>query len=236
MQPAELQERGPPSPLSPFLTPQEKLFIFPWQPPATDTSVQQLNWSSSPDRGEEKRGGEERRGEERRGEERRGEENFFSPIHRMGRVHKEIKTTKCHISSCFSLISLGRNQLPRRTSCCTERMHLPPLAWQQPVCVSLAGLAVQMFEMAWVMNYGTELPAASTSLATVFFSHSHQCLPQPDQRPSSPGLKGKHLQSCWTVLSCSINVTLSALVVGYFWARGGRTQTIKVRRKIPWVF
>lgn len=118
----------------------------------------------------------------------------------------------------------------KRTSCCGEKMHLLPLAWQQPVCVSLAGLVVQMFEMARVMNYGTELPAAQTSLATVFFSHSHQCLPWPDQRPLSPGLKGKHLWSCWTVLSCSINVTLSVLVVRYFWAGGGRTQTIKVRR------
>lgn len=123
----------------------------------------------------------------------------------------------------------------KRTSRCGEKMHLLPLAWQQPVCVSLAGLVVQMFEMARVMNYGSELPAAQTSLATVFFSHSHQCLLWPDQRPLSPGLKGKHLQSCWTVLSCSINVTLSALVVRYFWAGEGRTQTIKVRRKIPWV-
>lgn len=124
-------------------------------------------------------------------------------------------------------------QFLKRPSRCSEEMHPLPLAWQQPVCVSLAWLAVQMFEMARVMNYGTECPAAPTSLATVFFSHSHQRLPRPDQRPPSPGLKGKHLQSCWTVLSCSINVTLSALVVRYFWAGGGRTQTLKTEEKIP---
>lgn len=118
-------------------------------------------------------------------------------------------------------------QVLKRTSCCSEKMHLLPLARQQPVCVSPARLAVQMFKMVWVVNYRTELPAASTSLATVFFSHSHQRLLWPDQRPPSPGLKGKHLQSCWTVLSCNINVTLSALVVRYFWAGGGRTHTIK---------
>lgn len=110
-------------------------------------------------------------------------------------------------------------------------MHLLPLARQQPVCVSPARLAVQMFKMVWVVNYRTELPAASTSLATVFFSHSHQRLLWPDQRPPSPGLKGKHLQSCWTLLSCNINVTLSALVVRYFWAGGGRTHTIKKGEK-----
>lgn len=124
-------------------------------------------------------------------------------------------------------------QVVKRTSFCGKKTHLLPLARQQPVCVSLAGVVVQMFELARVMNYGAELPVAETSLATVFFSHSHQCLLWPDQRLQSPGLKGKHLQSCWTVPSCSINVTLSALVVRYFWAGGGRTQTINVRRKIP---
>lgn len=106
-------------------------------------------------------------------------------------------------------------------------MHLLPLAWQQPACVSLAGVVAQMFEMARVMNCGAELTEAETSLATVFFSHSRHCLLWPDQRPPSPGLQDKHLQSCWTVLSCSINVTL---VVRYFCAEGGRTQTINATK------
>lgn len=112
-------------------------------------------------------------------------------------------------------------------------MHSSPLLWQQPVCVSPAGLLVQMFEMARVMNYRTELPAAETSLARVFVSHSLQCLLWQDQRPLSPGLKGKHLQSCWTVQSCSINVPLSALVVRNVWAARGKTWTVKVRGGNP---
>lgn len=83
------------------------------------------------------------------------------------------------------------------------------------------------------MNYRIELPAAWASLATVFPSHSRQRRLRPDQRPPIPGLKGKHFQSCRTSLSCSINVTLSALVVRYFWAAGGRKGDYKSKERNP---
>lgn len=59
MQPAELQERGPPSQLSPFFTPQEKLFIFPWQPLQQTPASNKLELIPGQGTGEERRGDEE---------------------------------------------------------------------------------------------------------------------------------------------------------------------------------
>ena len=151
MQPAELQERGPSSLLPLFLTPEEKLFIFPWQPPQQTPASKKLNWSSSPDKGRERGRGD--------------------PQNWKGRIEDN---QKLH-SILFKPFFTHPNQLLKRTSCFSEKTRSLPLAWQ-PVWVSLARYFVQMFERARIMNYRTELPAASTSLATVFFSHSHQCL------------------------------------------------------------
>lgn len=61
----------------------------------------------------------------------------------------------------------------------------------------LSGWSVeQMFEMA----HGTEQWAVCTSLAVVFFSHSHQCLSWRVLSPACSGLKGKHLQFCRDVV------------------------------------
>lgn len=105
------------------------------------------------------------------------------------------------------------------------REHPPPLKRQQLVRASPARLAVLMFKMAPVTNYRTAFPGASVILAAEFFP----CFAAGACRgctkgPTSSGLKGKHLQSCWTPLSFSINVTLPALVRDR-WAEAGKTLT-----------
>lgn len=51
-QPAELQERGPSSPLPPLTKARGKTLYLPLTATSTDSSIQQLNWISSLDRGD----------------------------------------------------------------------------------------------------------------------------------------------------------------------------------------